>query len=246
MAQDWFYTRDGKSKQGPVSASELRTLAKSGQLLPTDMVWREGLTKWIPASKVKDLFSAPPAITTAPPLPAPTAVLVQQQPKIDTVQTVESIPPQATSAKTKWYNVDIAKNRWVQIGVAIVVLLVGVVKIANLVSKVSSGSQGGTIAFAEHVDPKTMRTTREGTRFTTGEVWMVVRGKKPFRDTKLIFFVRVHGTEMWVVAGEETIDPSWDVVAWRDVLDEPGSFDIKVTTGKGELVAQSTVQIVGR
>ncbi len=118
MAQEWFYTRDGKSKHGPVSSTELRMLAKSGQLLPTDMMWREGLTKWIPANKVKDLFSTPQTITTAPPLPVPTAVLVQQ-PKTDTVKAVEPVLTQespVTKAEVKkWYNVDLAKNNWVRL-----------------------------------------------------------------------------------------------------------------------------------
>lgn len=251
MAQKWFYTRDGKTKNGPLSSSQFQALAKSGQLLPTDMVWREGLSKWTPASKVKGLFAKPPMITAAPPLPAPTAVLVQQPPKTDTVKAVEPIPTQespVTKAEVKkWYNADLAKNNWVRLGVAIIVIAIGVLRIVNWNSKRSvSGPQGGTITFAENIDPKTMKTTREGTRFTTGVIWIIVRGKKPFGDTKLIFYGREHGTEMWAVAGEETVDPTWDTAVWKDVIDEPGKVDIKVMTGKGELVAQSTLEIVRR
>ena len=43
MASEWFYTRDGKTKIGPVSSVQLQALAKSGQFRPTDMLWREGM-----------------------------------------------------------------------------------------------------------------------------------------------------------------------------------------------------------
>jgi hypothetical protein len=38
MPSAWFYTRDGKSKSGPVSSAHLQVLAKSGQVRPPDMV----------------------------------------------------------------------------------------------------------------------------------------------------------------------------------------------------------------
>jgi hypothetical protein len=43
MASEWFYTRDGKTKIGPVSSAQLQAHGKSGQLRPTDMLWREGM-----------------------------------------------------------------------------------------------------------------------------------------------------------------------------------------------------------
>ena len=54
MAQ-WFYRIDGQ-EAGPVGTSELKRLAASGELSPTDMVWKEGLEAWVPASKAKGLF----------------------------------------------------------------------------------------------------------------------------------------------------------------------------------------------
>jgi hypothetical protein len=65
MANEWFYTQNGQQAPAPVSAAELKRLATVGQLLPTDMVWREGMANWVPASSIKDLF-APSRITTEP------------------------------------------------------------------------------------------------------------------------------------------------------------------------------------
>ena len=71
MPSTWFYTRDRKKKIGPVTDSELRTLAQSGQLLPTDMVLCEGTAQWVVASNVKGLFPSPPPASPAPPPPVP-------------------------------------------------------------------------------------------------------------------------------------------------------------------------------
>jgi hypothetical protein len=66
MADEWHYSIQGK-RVGPVGATELKRLADSGQLSPTDLVWKEGLQNWVAASNVKGLFANKPAVP--PPLP---------------------------------------------------------------------------------------------------------------------------------------------------------------------------------
>ncbi len=68
MANEWFYTRDGQPSQAPATSAQLQQLATGGQLLPTDMVWREGMANWAPASSIKGLFATPKA--AAEPVPA--------------------------------------------------------------------------------------------------------------------------------------------------------------------------------
>jgi hypothetical protein len=67
MATDWYYSKNG-SKHGPVKSAELKALASTGKLLPTDLVRTEGVSSWKPADKVKGLF---PAIPVAVAVPAP-------------------------------------------------------------------------------------------------------------------------------------------------------------------------------
>ena len=55
MADQWLYSRDG-TDHGPVSSSTLVELAKNGQLLPTDLLWKEGMAEWKPASSFPKLF----------------------------------------------------------------------------------------------------------------------------------------------------------------------------------------------
>ena len=68
--QDWYYTKDGKKKIGPISFEQMKDLATSGQLLPSDMVMQDGKTKWKAASEVQEFFPASGS-TPPPPLPPP-------------------------------------------------------------------------------------------------------------------------------------------------------------------------------
>lgn len=62
---DWFYRKNGK-RFGPITAADLRKLGASGVLERDDEVWREGLPDWVPAIRVKGLFSDAVATAAAP------------------------------------------------------------------------------------------------------------------------------------------------------------------------------------
>ncbi len=66
--EQWYYTQTG-AKAGPVAGSALKRLAVAGSLKPTDMVWREGMQEWTPASRVKGLFPEAAMSTVPPPVP---------------------------------------------------------------------------------------------------------------------------------------------------------------------------------
>ena len=65
MAQ-WHYQKNGEI-HGPVSGKELKTLAESKQLDPSDLVRKVGTEKWAKAKRVKGLFkpSKSPPLTQA-------------------------------------------------------------------------------------------------------------------------------------------------------------------------------------
>ena len=65
MAEMWYYTCEGKQME-PVSGTELKQLAASGMLKPTDMVWKEGMPKWVRASAAKGLFANEGMIAETP------------------------------------------------------------------------------------------------------------------------------------------------------------------------------------
>ena len=84
MSSQWYYSQGGQ-RQGPIAFDKLKELAASGQLGPTDLVWKEGMSQWAEAKSLKELFpiapatsgQLPPTLPAAapviPPIPATTA-----------------------------------------------------------------------------------------------------------------------------------------------------------------------------
>ncbi len=65
MATDAWYYAHNRQRIGPVSFAQMRELAASGRLQPTDMVLREGTRQWVPAGAVEGLLPATvPTITS--------------------------------------------------------------------------------------------------------------------------------------------------------------------------------------
>lgn len=58
----YFYEL-GEQEIGPVSATELRALAKTGSITPTTMVRKSNSTEWIVAARFKNLFESVPSGT---------------------------------------------------------------------------------------------------------------------------------------------------------------------------------------
>ncbi len=67
MSGQWHY-QQGEQSRGPVTGAELKGLAAAGTLLPTDLVWKDGMDKWVPARSLKGLFP-PGCAATAVPVP---------------------------------------------------------------------------------------------------------------------------------------------------------------------------------
>jgi hypothetical protein len=70
VADLWYYTIDGHPKD-PVSREELRQLANNGSLKPTDLVWTEGMPRWIRAATADGIFAGVPSADVLPDAGAP-------------------------------------------------------------------------------------------------------------------------------------------------------------------------------
>jgi hypothetical protein len=57
VSATWFYAIDDR-EEGPITPQELKKLADSGQLKPTDQVWKEGMPEWVAAGSIKNLCPA--------------------------------------------------------------------------------------------------------------------------------------------------------------------------------------------
>jgi hypothetical protein len=79
MAKDWYYTKDGE-RFGPVTARQLKSIADSGELQSTDLVWNSEMPDWKTAKSVTGLFE-----TTGRPTamqPSPVSSNVEHRPPV--------------------------------------------------------------------------------------------------------------------------------------------------------------------
>src|SRR5262249_45591389 len=93
--REWYYTKDGRTRVGPVATDQLRKLVESRALLPTDMVMKEGMRRWVPGAKIKGLFPEGTALAAVPPpLPVREAVAERgEKPLVGDHTGGPSIPP---------------------------------------------------------------------------------------------------------------------------------------------------------
>ena len=56
--QVWHYTLYGQQASAPISAAQLKQLAVGGDLKPTDLIWRDSMTDWVPASSIEGIFTS--------------------------------------------------------------------------------------------------------------------------------------------------------------------------------------------
>lgn len=74
----WYYSKNS-TQLGPVSQDELIAKIASGEVSPSDLVWKDGMADWIPSSQVPELRGAAPS-QAAPSQPAPAPVSLGGQP----------------------------------------------------------------------------------------------------------------------------------------------------------------------
>src|ERR1700689_5454871 len=58
---EWFYAQNNQ-QHGPVTAEALVSMLQQGHVQPGDLVWREGMPTWQPASTVPELAAATPGV----------------------------------------------------------------------------------------------------------------------------------------------------------------------------------------
>ena len=98
----WWYAV-GQEKFGPCTGGELARLARKGVVMPDTLVWREGMTEWVRASKLTKLWeraTQPPAPHASeqlpPPPPAAPGRAVAAVPELEVAHRAQgpsSVPP---------------------------------------------------------------------------------------------------------------------------------------------------------
>jgi len=112
--QEWYYTK-GNQQFGPITAAELKVLAFSGQISPSDLIWNEQWPDWRAAGTIKGFFPAEPQTKQTPP-PIPTASGPKSQPTTANVaDTVKSDLNDLVSSTKKAKNLAVAHTRRTQL-----------------------------------------------------------------------------------------------------------------------------------
>lgn len=62
----WYYSKNGM-QLGPVSQEELSAKANGGEVMPSDLIWKEGMTDWKPLAHVPE-FQIAGGLATPPPI----------------------------------------------------------------------------------------------------------------------------------------------------------------------------------
>jgi hypothetical protein len=62
---DWFYSTNGQ-ETGPVEFSVLRTLAATGKIRSSDLVWSQGMASWVLADQVSGLMPQATPVAAVP------------------------------------------------------------------------------------------------------------------------------------------------------------------------------------
>jgi hypothetical protein len=50
----WYYSKNG-TQLGPVAEGEIRAKLAAGEISQADLVWREGMTDWLPVARIPEL-----------------------------------------------------------------------------------------------------------------------------------------------------------------------------------------------
>ena len=62
---EWYYGRGGE-QNGPVDEVSLRSRIKAGEVISTDLVWKEGMAKWLPLAQVSELSLEASSVQVSP------------------------------------------------------------------------------------------------------------------------------------------------------------------------------------
>lgn len=64
---DWYFSRE-TVQFGPVSELEARQMLALAEILPTDLMWCDGMTHWISAERARKIMESPQLPKIPPPI----------------------------------------------------------------------------------------------------------------------------------------------------------------------------------
>ncbi len=181
MAQ-WHYQRGGE-KIGPVSSSELKRLAESGELSSTDMVWRDGNEPGVRASRVSGLFPTEGLRQAA-------QGATERHAESSGSLTTNALPEIDSGAEEKGQDNDTFHSRWKLAGTVVLAVLFTVYVVWYGFLRDNRGmkeSQRADTDIGERTNEKVSAFRIKGGAWLTKQTGM----SDPIRGLK-IYFVKSH------------------------------------------------------
>jgi hypothetical protein len=240
MASQWYYSRNGQ-KEGPVASEKLKELATSGQITPTNLVWKEGMAQWAKAGSIKGLFpetanaSPPPvpvgAASGPPPIPAtapspPSIRLSIANPQPATVaKAASSANPLTTSALSTPKS---SSTGWSKVagGIASVLIFVLV-----LLGKVATHVNHNPALRTHHAASQSTHTPQQMEQMRSNEV---LAAYSQFTETVQDFMshaAQIDATETIITTRVEANQPYGDSLEKLIAANERVSNDANVLLG---------------
>ena len=88
--QNWLFDEGGKPSS-PRSTPEIQSLIAAGKISADQLVWREGMSNWMPAQSFAELI--PPGVVLPPPLPPVALAYAMHSPPIGSDATMRMLLP---------------------------------------------------------------------------------------------------------------------------------------------------------
>jgi hypothetical protein len=110
-----MYARDGVQR-GPVTSKDLQALATRGELLPTDVIWKEGMKGWVRADKSSVVFPAEANVATKTSLGSDL--------QVSTSKPV-SVTPSQSHARSRSFKEQSTTKNWVLGGAVLAIAMLG-------------------------------------------------------------------------------------------------------------------------
>jgi hypothetical protein len=160
MASQWYLVQ-GDDDLGPMTTDELKRLAADGKIGPRDLVRKEGTGRWVLASAVDGLLSAPvrrPSVPLAPARSPSTGsgCLVESPTPSDLDRATPPSAPEPQPAATAAPEGHRSPWRWVVAASALLTLVLAVARIATWIA-MQDGSQVQEFAIPQPSGPPTAR-----------------------------------------------------------------------------------------
>lgn len=227
MADLWYYTSEGQPMD-PISRDELKQLATRGILKPTDLVWTEGMPKWIRASSAEGLFAEGGAIRAGQAERA-ARVVPASEPAARPMDDEEDRRPRRRRERDRWEEEDeyeVAprrRQRGMGAGAKVAIILgcvFGFLVIAGVVIFLIAGSgpqQPGNYS----VSLGAQRQDSRRFEFKSGVQYRITVTSDKNSDVDILIFD--NGNR--IVAGDESIGPN-SLVVWAPA--SAGSYRVDI------------------